>query len=67
MITTKITSSTEDVIFVCSKPKKRKDEPCVRLNVLYIEPKLFGEFLKMVERRRIELLTPCVQNRCSPS
>ncbi len=26
--------------------KKRKDEPCVRLNVLYIEPKLFGEFFK---------------------
>ena len=29
--------------------------------------KLYDFSLKMVENRRIELLTPCVQGRCSPS
>ena len=38
----------------------------VRSNHLSYKP-IYKESISLVEMRRIELLTPCLQGRCSPS
>ena len=38
----------------------------VRSNQLSYRPMLYALEIIMVETRRIELLTPCLQGRCSP-